>query len=52
MLVDQLEREQKGVCDDVIDEMIENNLSFGGDTVFVETDDLEKFQGLALTTRF
>lgn len=52
MLVDQLDREQKGVCDDVIDEMIENNLSFGGDTVFVETDDLAKFQGLALTTRF
>ncbi len=35
MLVDKLERDQNGVCDDVIDEMIENNLSFGGDTVFL-----------------
>lgn len=52
MLVDKLEREHKGICDDVIDEMIEQNLSFGGDTVFLERDDLEKFHDLALITRY
>jgi hypothetical protein len=52
MLVDKLDRDQKGVCDDVIDEMIEHNLSFGGDTVFLEGDQLEKFQNLALITRY
>jgi hypothetical protein len=52
LLVDKIERDQKGVCDDVIDEMIEKNLSFGGDTVFVEGDELSDFQGLGLVTRY
>lgn len=51
-LVDTFEKDQKGVCDDVIDEMIEHNLSFGGDTVFKSGDVLEKFQNLALITRY
>ena len=38
--------------DDIIDEMIERNLRSGGDTVFVHNGDLEKFQGLALVTRY
>lgn len=52
MLVDKLERDQKGVCDDVIDEMIEHNLSFGGDAVFIEGNELDKFNNLALITRY
>lgn len=52
MLVDNLGSEQKGVCDDIIDEMIEHNLSFGGDTVFLDGSELDKFQNLALTTRY
>lgn len=52
LLVDKIERDQKGVCDDVIDEMIEKNLAFGGDTVFVEGDELADFQGLGLVTRY
>ncbi len=51
-LVDKLDRDQKGVCDDVIDEMIEHNLSFGGDTVFLSGDELEKFQNVALISRY
>lgn len=51
-LVDKLERDQKGVCDDIIDEMIEHNLTFGGDTVFLSGDELDKFQNVALITRY
>ncbi|MCR6641303.1 MAG: hypothetical protein NVV82_20495 [Sporocytophaga sp.] len=40
------------VIDDLIDEMIEKNISKGGETVFVEENDLDKFQGLALVTRY
>tara|TARA_R110002072_G_scaffold2867_3_gene22328 strand:- start:936 stop:2012 length:1077 start_codon:yes stop_codon:yes gene_type:complete len=52
MLVDKFERNQKGICDDVVDEMIEHNLSFGGDTVFLSGDELKKFQNVALITRY
>ncbi len=38
--------------DDIIDEMLEKNLRFGGDAVFVTGNELEKFNGLALVTRF
>ena len=38
--------------DDIIDEMIEKNMDFNGDTVFIKGDGLEKFQGLALVTRY
>lgn len=43
---------QKGIVDDIIDEMIELNISFGGDTVFLEGNELEQFQNLALITRY
>lgn len=38
--------------DDIIDEMLEKNLRFGGDAVFITGDELEKFNGLVLVTRF
>jgi hypothetical protein len=41
-----------GVVDDIIDEMIEYNLRFGGDTVFLSKEDLSDFQGLGLITRY
>ncbi len=44
--------DKKGVIDDIIDEMIENNIRHGGDTVFLSKDDLKDFQGLALVTRY
>lgn len=40
------------VVDDIVDEMIEVNQKHGGDTVFLNHDDLKDFQGLALKTRF
>ncbi len=52
ILVEKHEREQKGIVDDIIDEMIEQNLAFGGDVVFMESNELNKFQHLALTTRY
>lgn len=38
--------------DDIIDEMIEQNLRFGGDAVFISGDELQKYQGLVLVTRY
>ncbi|MEO8822316.1 MAG: hypothetical protein ABI366_02000 [Ginsengibacter sp.] len=38
--------------DDVIDEMIEKNIQFDGDAVFINGNELEKFNGLALVTRY
>lgn len=41
-----------GVVDDIIDDMIEINLQYGGDCVFLSGDELKKYQGLVLTTRY
>lgn len=38
--------------DDIIDEMIEKNLRSNGDAVFIKGDELEKFNGLVLETRY
>ena len=46
------ERAEQANVDDIIDEMIEKNLEFGGDTVFISGNELEKFQGLVLVTRY
>lgn len=40
------------IVDDIIDEMIEQNLRFDGDAVFINGNELEKFNGLALVTRY
>lgn len=52
LLDTNFENNQKGIVDDIIDEMIELNISFGGDTVFLEGNELEQFQNLALITRY
>ncbi len=52
LLVEKFERDQKGVIDDIIDEMIEQNLSFGGDIVFLERNELDKLPNVALITRY
>jgi len=51
-LLDQDKAHDTGVVDDIIDEMIEHNLRFGGDNVFLSKEDLKEFQGLGLITRF
>ena len=43
---------QSGLIDDIIDEMIEKNLEYGGDTVFLSHDELKKYKGLVLVTRY
>lgn len=37
---------------DIVDDMIENNLKFGGDVVFLEEGSLKDFNRLALVTRY
>jgi peptide subunit release factor 1 (eRF1) len=51
-IVAENEKTEPNVIEDIIDEMIEHNLNYGGDTVFIEDDSLEKHQGLALVTRY
>ncbi|MEO9021375.1 MAG: hypothetical protein ABI237_05310 [Ginsengibacter sp.] len=38
--------------DDIIDEMIEKNLQSNGDAIFINGDELEKFNGIVLVTRY
>ncbi len=52
MLLDTIDRDEPGAVDDIIDEMIERNRQFGGDTVFVDSGKLAEFQGIALITRY
>lgn len=40
------------VIDDIIDEIIEINLQYGGDSVFLSEEELNNYQGLVLTTRY
>ena len=42
----------KANVDDIIDEMIEKNLDFGGDAVFIDGNELNDYQGLVLVTRY
>lgn len=44
--------DEPGVIDDIIDDMIEINLVHGGDSVFLSAEELKKYDGLVLTTRF
>ena len=52
VLVEEDRTTEKGVVDDIIDEMISLNLSMGGDVVFIKNDDIEKYQNLILITRY
>jgi len=44
--------DRTGVVDDIIDDMIDINMQYGGDCVFLSGDELKKYQGLVLTTRY
>lgn len=46
------ENAESANVDDIIDEMIEKILQFNGDAVFINGNALDKFNGLALVTRF
>lgn len=46
------ERNDTGVIDDIYDEMIEANMDFGGDVVFLPQGELSKFNGFGAVTRY
>jgi len=46
------ERNDTGVIDDIYDEMIEANMDFGGDVVFLPKGELAKFNGFGAITRY
>lgn len=50
--VSEDKRNDKGVIDDIYDEMIEANMDFGGDVVFLPKGELEKFNGFGAITRY
>ncbi len=51
-LVSEEERSKKDVVDDIYDEMIEANMNYGGDTVFLPKGELPKFNGFGAVTRY
>lgn len=50
--ISQEEISSKTDINDIVDDMIENNLKMGGDVVFLKAGSLEKFNKLALVTRY
>lgn len=52
VLVPESRRDEKGIIDDVYDEMIEMNMDYGGDVVFLPKGELDKFNGFGATTRY
>ncbi|MFA5667646.1 MAG: hypothetical protein WC967_00250 [Balneolaceae bacterium] len=50
--VSDAQRNDKGVFDDIYDEMIEANLDFGGDVVFLPKGELGEFNGFGAITRY
>jgi len=48
----QLVSPENANVQDIIGEMIEKNLEFGGDTVFITDDELDRYDGLVLVTRY
>lgn len=50
--VSDSQRTDKDVVDDIYDEMIELNMSFGGDVVFLPKGELDKFNGFGAVTRY
>lgn len=45
-------RNDTGVIDDIYDEMIEANMDYGGDVVFLPKGELDKFNGFGAITRY
>lgn len=45
-------RNDTGIIDDIYDEMIEINMDFGGEVVFLPKGELEKFNGFGAITRY
>ena len=52
IIVSDEERNKKEVVDDIYDEMIEINMNYGGDVVFLPKGELNKFGGFVAVTRY
>ncbi len=52
ILVNDDNSKDNGFIDDIIDEIIEINMKYGGDNIFLENEKLDKYNGLALITRY
>jgi sporulation protein YlmC with PRC-barrel domain len=50
--VNKNENGRQNFIDDIIDEMIELNLKYGGEAVFIEGEGLDAYKGLVLLTRY
>jgi len=50
--LDENEAGKKGVIDDIYDEMIEINMNYGGDVVFLPKGTLKDFNGFGAITRY
>lgn len=50
--VSEEERSDTGVIDDIYDEMIEANMDYGGDVVFLPKGELKNFNGFGAITRY
>jgi hypothetical protein len=51
-LIENRGNNMKNVIDDINDELIEMNMAFGGDTVFIDNDEMDLFERIALITRY
>lgn len=50
--VSEERRTEKGIIDDIYDELIEWNMKYGGDVVFLPKGELDKFNGFGAVTRY
>ena len=50
--VSEEKRSKKEVMDDIYDELIESNMNYGGDTVFLPKGELTDFNGFGAITRY
>lgn len=50
--VSENERNNPEIIDDIYDELIEKNMNYGGDVVFLPKGELDKFQGFGAITRY
>ncbi|TXD85283.1 hypothetical protein ESY86_00430 [Subsaximicrobium wynnwilliamsii] len=50
--VSEKERSKKAVTDDIYDELIEINMNYGGNTVFLPKGELTEFDGFGAITRY
>lgn len=51
-LVSDDRRNEKDIVDDIYDEMIEANMNYGGDVVFLPKGELQDFEGFGAITRY